>query len=310
MRVLLFGGSGLLGRALQPVLAVRGHAVVAPPHGEVDCREAAAVTACVRRARPDAVVIAAAKVGGLLANLRHGAEYLYDNALINLVTLRVCEEAGVPRALIFGGACIYPCDLTRPIREEDLLTGPLEPSSEPYALAKIAAVRYANELYRRGRCRAVAGILTNLYGDHDHFDAEEGHLIASLVVRLHAAKERGEGALELWGDGTPRRDFLHADDAARACATLLEAETPPEIVNVGSGVDFPIREIAHTVAEAVGFRSRLLFAGGVANGVARKLLAVDRMTALGWRPHVSFKEGVRRAYQSFLTQRLSSVSVP
>lgn len=303
MRVLLFGGSGLLGQALQPALAARRYAVVAPPHSEVDCREPTAVTACVRQVRPDAVVIAAAKVGGLLANLRHGAEYLYDNALINLVTLKVCAELGVPRALVLGGSCIYPCDLERPIREEDLLTGPLESSSESYAVAKIAAVRYANQLYRQGRCRAVAAILTNLYGDHDHFDAEEGHLIASLLVKCHEATRRGEARLALWGDGTPRRDCLHAEDAARAVVALLDAPEPPDTLNVGSGTDAPVREIAQLVAEVVGFRGRLVFTGQAANGVMRKLLAIDRISALGWRPRITLKDGIQRAYRSFLAQR-------
>ena len=285
------------------MLAQRGHEVVAPTSRDVDCRDAVAVTACLEQRRPDAAIVAAARVGGLMANLRHGAEYLYDNALINLVTLKACEQVGVPRAIVFGGACIYPRNLDRPIREADLLTGPLEPTSEPYALAKIAAVRYANLLYRQGRCRAVACVLTNLYGDHDRFDAEEGHLIASLIVKMHEAKERGDGTLALWGDGTPRRDFLHASDAASACLTVLEADSLPDTINIGSGMDYPVKEIAQKVAEVVGFRGRLVFPGGEPNGVARKLLAVDRIAALGWRPIVPLDAGLRRTYQSYLLLR-------
>ena len=303
MRVVLFGGHGLLGHALRALLASRSHAVTAPTSREVDCREMPAVAACLASCRPDAVIIAAAKVGGLQANIRHGAEFLYDNALINLVTLKACAHAGVARALVFGGACLYPRTLDRPIRETDLLEGPLEPTSEPYALAKIAAIRYATLLTRQGRCRATACVLANLYGDHDRFDAEEGNLVGSLIVKMHEAKTRGDDALTLWGDGTPRRELLHAEDAARACLTILEADQPPEILNVGPGTDAPVRAIAQQVAEAVGFGGRLTFSGGVSNGVARKLLAVDRITALGWRPLVPLEVGLRNAYRSYLAQR-------
>lgn len=309
MRVLLFGGRGLLGRALAPWLLQHGHEVLAPGSREVDCRQAEAVAACLTSVRPDAVIVAAGKVGGVKANMRRGAEFLYDNALINLVTLKACVQAGVPRALIFGGACLYPRDLDRPIAESDLLTGPLEPTSEPYALAKIAAIRYAMLISQDGPCRATACILANLYGDHDRFDAEEGHLVGSLMAKMHAAKMRGADQLSLWGDGTPRRELLHASDAARACLTILEADPPPDIINVGSGVDYPVREIAHSVARVVGFRGRLVFSGGVTNGVARKLMTVDRITALGWRPQVALEAGLRQAYHSYLAQQLSPTGV-
>lgn len=299
MRCLVFGGSGLLGSELWPLLMQRGYPVAAPPRQEVDCRDAAQVRACMRAFRPDAVIVAAAKVGGILANMRHGAEYLFDNAMINLTVLKACADHQVPRALVFGSSCMYPRAIDRAIVESDLLAGQLEATSEGYAVGKIAAVAYARQLSRAGACRAVACVPTNLYGDRDRFSAEEGHVIASLIVKMHAAKLAGRRRLELWGDGTPRRDFLHASDAARACLVILEANDPPELIHLGTGADYPIKEIAQKVAEAVGFTGEVIFAGGVPSGTPRKLLASEAIRAMGWSPLVSLEEGLRRAYRSY-----------
>ncbi len=302
MKALLFGGSGLLGSELSPALEKAGYRVTAPAHSEVDCRDGAQVRAVVGRFQPTVVVIAAARVGGILANIRHGSEYLYDNALLNLVTLKACEEAGVPKVLLFGSSCMYPGGMDRPITPEDLLTGPLESTNVGYGIGKIAAVLYAQAIRREGRCQTVVCVPTNLYGDRDRFSAEEGHLISSLICKMHRAKEEGQAALELWGDGTPRRDFLHASDAARACLTILEARDPPEVVHVGSGSDLTVREIAEAVGRAVGFTGRLLFQGSVGNGTFKKLLAADWIFRQGWSPQVPFEEGLRRAYRSYLSQ--------
>lgn len=284
------------------MLEKAGYRVAAPTHSEVDCRDGVQVRAAVGRLQPELVIIAAAKVGGILANIRRGSEYLYDNTLLNLVTLKACEEAGVPKVLLFGSSCMYPSGLDRPITPEDLLAGPVEMTSAGYAIGKIAAVLYARAIRREGRCQAVVCVPTNLYGDRDHFSAEEGHLVSSLICKMHRAKEEGQAALELWGDGTPRRDFLHASDAARACLTILEAENPPEVVHVGSGSDLTVREIAEHVRRAVGFTGRLVFQGSVGNGTFKKLLAADWIFRQGWKPQVSFEEGLRRTYQSYLSQ--------
>lgn len=302
MRILLFGGSGLLGSELRRLLEREGIEHAAPSRPEVDCRDGQQVRTALRSFLPSAVVVAAAKVGGILANLRHGAEFLFDNALINLVTLRACAEEKVGQVLLFGGSCVYPTGIGRPIQEEDLLTGPIEESNEGYALGKIAGAKYAELLRREGQLRATVCIPTNLYGDEDRFDPEEGHLIASLIPKMHQAKEEGLQEIRLWGDGTPRRDFLHAADAASACLALLKSQPEHSYVNLGSGFDLTVREIAEKTAEAVGFRGRLVFGGGVANGTPRRLLDTARIRALGWRPEISLEEGLRSAYRSYLAR--------
>lgn len=301
-RCLLFGGSGLLGSELKPFLETQGWEVFAPDHAEADCRSEAAVREAVHGFRPQAVVMAAARVGGILANMRGGSDFLYDNALMNLVTLRVCAEEGIGKILVFGSSCMYPNHLSRPMTPEDLLTGPLEPTSIGYAVAKLAAAEYARALRREGKIRATVCVLTSLYGDRDHFSAEEGHLISSLMVKFHDAKETGKDQVELWGDGTPRRDFLHAADAASACLALLRSQPAHPYVNLGSGFDLTVREIAEKAAEAVGFRGRLVFGGGVGNGTPRRLLDTARIRALGWRPEIPLEEGLRSAYRSYLVR--------
>lgn len=302
MRCLLFGGSGLLGSELKPLLEAASVEVSAPGHRQVDCRSETAVREAVRAFRPQAVVMAAAEVGGILANIRHGSEYLYDNALMNLVTLRICAEEGVDKALTFGSSCMYPNHLDRAMTPEDLLGGPLEPTSAGYAVAKLATLEYSRALRREKRIRSTVCILTSLYGDRDRFSAEEGHLVSSLIVKFHQAKEAGSPSVQLWGDGTPRRDFLHASDAARAVRMILQMEEPPEVVQVGSGRDLAVREIARQVAEAVGYRGQLVFGGAVSNGTFRKLLAADWIFRQGWSPEVSLPDGLRRTVQAYLSQ--------
>lgn len=308
MRCLLFGGSGLLGSELKPLLEDRGYTVWAPASRQVDCRDVAQVTESLNGFKPTVVIMAAAKLGGILANIRHGSEFLYDNTLMSLVTLKACAEEGVPRVLTFGSACMYPKDLERPIAQRDLLAGPLEPTSELYSIGKIVATRYAQALRREGRCHASICVLSNLYGDQDNFSAEEGHLISSLMVKMHQAKEARAPRLELWGDGTPRRDFLHASDAAQACLTILEAQDPPEIIHGGTGQDLSIREIAEKTAQVVGFQGEIVFNGSVSNGTSRKFLLVDWLREQGWRPRVSVEEGFRRTYQHYLSHVLCSPS--
>ena len=207
------------------------------------------------------------------------------------------------QVMLFGASCMYPKGIDRPIREDDLLTGPIEESNIGYAVGKLAAVKYAELLSREGRCRTTVCIPTNLYGDEDHFDPDEGHLIASLIPKMHRAKEEQTEEIRLWGDGTPRRDFLHAQDAARACLAVLRAQPSEIYVNIGSGYDRTVREIAEKTAQAVGFQGRLLFSGQIGNGTNRKLLETSRIRALGWHPEVSLEEGLQSAYRSYLKQQ-------
>ena len=302
-KILLFGGSGLLGSELRRLFEREGIAYAAPAHSQADCRDALMIRAILRSVRPTHVILAAARVGGILANQRRGAEFMFYNALMNLVTLQACAEEGVDQAMLFGASCMYPKGIDRPIREDDLLTGPIEESNIGYAVGKLAAVKYAELLSREGRCRTTVCIPTNLYGDEDHFDPDEGHLIASLIPKMHRAKEEQAEEIRLWGDGTPRRDFLHAQDAARACLAVLRAQPSEIYVNIGSGYDRTVREIAEKTAQAVGFQGRLLFSGQIGNGTNRKLLETSRIRALGWHPEVSLEEGLQNAYRSYLKQQ-------
>lgn len=308
-RALLFGGAGLLGSELQILLRKEGYDLWAPSSGEVDCREEADVLRAFRHWKPGLVVMAAARVGGILANMKRGSEFLRDNVRMNFSVLNACAGFGVERVLVFGSSCMYPKDIDRPMVVEDLLTAPVEPTSELYSLSKILTTQYARALRREGRCEAIVCVPNNLYGDRDRFSAEEGHLISSLIVKMHQARMERKPRLELWGDGTPRRDFLHAEDAARACLTVLKTENPPEVVHWGTGQEFTVRQIAEKVARAVGFSGEIAFTGSVSNGASRKLLAVDWLFQQGWRPRISMEQGIRRVYHAYLSQQGADASV-
>nr|WP_023588335.1 GDP-L-fucose synthase [Streptomyces thermolilacinus] len=299
-RIFVAGHRGLVGSAMIRRLTADGHEVITRDRGTLDLRDAAATGAFLADVRPDAVVLAAAKVGGILANSTQPVPFLEDNLRIQLSVIAGAHAAGVPRLLFLGSSCIYPKHAPQPIREDALLTGPLEPTNEPYALAKIAGICQVQSYRRQFGAQYISAMPTNLYGPGDNFDLETSHVLPALVRRFHEAREAGRDEVTLWGSGTPRREFLHVDDLADACATLLASYDGDAPVNVGCGQDLTIRELAETVAEVTGFTGRIAWDTSKPDGTPRKLLDVSRLTGLGWKPRVPLRDGIAATYAWWL----------
>jgi GDP-L-fucose synthase len=258
------------------------------------------------------VVLAAAKVGGILANDTLPAEFIHENLAIQTNVIHEAWRAGVKRLLFLGSSCIYPRDCPQPMKEEYLLTGPLEPTNRPYALAKIAGIEMCSAYNRQYGTQFLAVMPTNLYGPGDNFDLRTSHVLPALIRKAHEAKSRGDEALVVWGTGTPRREFLYGDDMADACVALLELDEPrfqsaigtyPPLVNIGSGSDLTIRELAELVARVVGFKGALQFDDSKPDGTPRNLLDVSRMRRLGWSSRIGMEEGIALAYREYLARR-------
>ncbi|WP_344258391.1 GDP-L-fucose synthase [Streptomyces sodiiphilus] len=299
-RIFVAGHRGLVGSAIARLLAAEGYEVITRTRDELDLRDAARTGAFLRDARPDAVVLAAARVGGIMANQRFPVPFLEDNLRIQLSVMSGAHAAGVNRLLFLGSSCIYPKHAPQPITEEALLTGPLEPTNEPYALAKIAGISQVRS-YRRQFGRSwISAMPTNLYGPGDSFDPENSHVLPALIRRFHEAKRGGREEAVLWGSGTPRREFLHSDDLARACLLLLRGYDDGLPLNVGCGSDVTIAELAATVAGAVGYTGRIGWDTSRPDGTPRKLLDVTRLRKLGFAPRVPLGLGVRETYQWWL----------
>ncbi|MGK5629107.1 GDP-L-fucose synthase family protein [Streptomyces sp. URMC 123] len=295
-RIFVAGHRGLVGSAVARRLTADGHEVVTRGRDELDLRDGARTESFLRAVRPDAVVLAAAKVGGIMANSTYPVQFLEDNLRIQLSVIGGAHAAGVGRLLFLGSSCIYPRLAPQPIREDALLTGPLEPTNEPYALAKIAGIAQVKAYRRQYGAAYVSAMPTNLYGPGDNFDLETSHVLPALVRRFHEAKRDGAPEVVLWGSGAPRREFLHVDDLAAACATLLAAYDGDEPVNVGCGEDLTIRELAEAVRDVVGYRGGIAWDTSKPDGTPRKLLDISRMTALGWRPRIPLRQGIADVY--------------
>jgi GDP-L-fucose synthase len=252
------------------------------------------------RHRPEVVIVAAAKVGGILANDRSPVEFLVDNLLIEANLIRAAHAEGVAKLLFLGSSCIYPKLAPQPLREEALLTGPLEPTNEWYAVAKIAGIKLCAAYRRQHGCDFIAAMPTNLYGPFDNFDLEGSHVVPALLRKMHEARLAGATEVEIWGSGTPRRELLHVDDLADACLFLLRHYSAEPHLNIGCGEDLTIAELAETISEVVGFKGRLRFNAGYPDGTPRKLLDVSRLTGLGWRPRIGLREGLAATYAWFV----------
>ena len=295
------GHRGLVGSAVWRHLEARGHTrLIGRTSGELDLRERGAVDAFFEEQRPVYVVLAAAKVGGIVANSTYPADFLSENLRIQANVLDAAARTGVTRLLFLGSSCIYPKYADQPIREDSLLTGPLEPTNDAYAIAKIAGVLHVQALRRQHGVSFISAMPTNLFGSNDNFDPETSHVLPALVRKFAEAKRSGAASVELWGTGTPRREFLWADDLARACLTLLERYDDPAPINIGVGEDVTIEELARLIAEVVGYHGALTFDPARPDGTPRKLLDVSRIHALGWRAEVSLREGVEQIYRWFL----------
>ena len=299
-KIFVAGHRGMVGSAIVRRLQASGYGkLVTRTHAELDLLDQRAVHSFLATERPDYVFIAAAKVGGIQANNTYRADFLYQNLQIEANLIHGAHAAGVQWLMFLGSSCIYPRDCPQPIKEEYLLTGPLEPTNEPYAIAKIAGIKLTESYNRQHGHQYVSVMPTNLYGPNDNYDLATSHVVPALIRKAHEAKQRGDAEYVVWGTGTPRREFLYVDDLADACVNLMEQGYDGPLVNIGSGEDVTISELAHTVMSAVGFDGRVTFDASKPDGTPRKLLDVSRLAALGWRATTSLPDGIRKAYAAF-----------
>ena len=305
--VFIAGHRGLVGSALMRACATRAIPTVVRTRQELDLRNPAAVTDFIASAKPQTVIIAAAKVGGILANDTYRYDFIADNLVIELNLIEACRVHHVPRVLFLGSSCIYPKLAPQPMREDCLLTSPLEPTNEPYAIAKIAGVKLIESCNRQYRTDWLSAMPTNLYGPGDNFDLNGSHVLPAMIRKFHEAKLAGNAPVTLWGSGTPRREFLHVDDLADGCLHLLAnvhaGQVPGDLVNLGCGNDVTIRELAELVQRIVDHRGEIVWDASKPDGTPRKLMDVSRMTGLGWTASTPLAAGIAGAYRWFLDNR-------
>jgi GDP-L-fucose synthase len=301
-RVFVAGHRGMVGSACVRRLEREGCTILTVGRERLDLTRQAAVEAWMEEARPEVVVVAAARVGGILANDTYPAEFLYENLMIEANLIHAAHRVGVAKLLFLGSSCIYPREAPQPIPEEALLAGPLEPTNEWYAVAKIAGIKLC-QAYRRQHGRDfIAAMPCNLYGPNDYFHPERSHVIPALLRRFHEAARRGDPEVVCWGTGRPRREFLHVDDLAEACVFLLRRYSDAPHVNVGTGTDISIAELAALVARVTGFRGRIAWDTSKPDGTPLKRMDVARITAMGWAPRIPFEEGLAQTYRWFVEQ--------
>lgn len=299
-RVFVAGHRGMVGSAIVRRLASEGCEVLTTSRAELDLKDQGAVRNWFDMQRPDAVFLAAAKVGGILANDSFPADFLYDNLMIEANVIEAAHRSDVSKLLFLGSSCIYPKFAAQPIVEDALLTGPLEPTNEWYAIAKIAGIKLA-QAYRRQHGRDfISAMPTNLYGPGDNFDLQSSHVLPALIRKTHEAKAAGADSITIWGTGTPRREFLHVDDLADACVFLMQTYSSDSHVNVGFGDDVTIRELAEAVKTAVGFDGAVICDTSKPDGTPRKLMDSSRLADLGWRPRTPLDQGIASVYRWFL----------
>jgi len=299
-KLFIAGHRGMVGAALVREAAKFGEfQVITATRKELDLCDQSAVFAYLAAHKPDVVIIAAAKVGGIHANATYPADFIYENLAIASNLVEGCRRVGVERVLFLGSSCIYPKLAPQPMPEDCLLSSPLEPSNEAYAIAKIAGLKLCQHYRAQHGLIYHSAMPTNLYGPGDNYHPENSHVIPALIRRFHEAKERGDSAVSIWGSGTPRREFLHVDDLATACFHLLTLENPPDWVNVGTGEDLTILELAQAVAEITGCRGEILTDPSKPDGTPRKLLDISKIKATGWQPVVPFRTGLATAYEDF-----------
>lgn len=304
------GHRGLVGSAIVRALTRQGYAnLIVKPRSELDLRDRSAVDAFFRVHKPAYVFLAAARVGGILANSTYPVEFLLENLEIHTHILRASHEHAVKKLFFLGSSCIYPKFAEQPITEDALLTGPLEPTNKAYAIAKIAGITLCQSYWEEYGDRFIAAMPTNLYGPNDNFDLQTSHVLPALMRKFHEAKERNAPTVTLWGTGTPRREFLHVDDCAEACLFLMKQYEQPEIVNIGTGEDLPIAELGRLIARIVGFRGEIVFDPSKPDGMPRKQLNVDKIHRLGWRHRIPLEEGIRSTYDWLLKNHAAALAV-
>ena len=301
-RVLVCGHRGMVGGAIVRRLAGEDCTVLTASRAELDLKNQAAVDRWMTDNRPQAVFLAAAKVGGILANANAPADFLYDNLMIEANVISAAHRSGVEKLLFLGSSCIYPKLAEQPIREEALLTGPLEPTNEWYAIAKIAGIKLCQAYRQQHGADFISAMPTNLYGPGDNFDLATSHVLPALIRKVHEAKVSGAPSVTLWGTGMPRREFLHVDDCAEALVFVMQNYSGAEHINVGSGSDLTILELAQTVCRIVGFGGSIVTDPTKPDGTPRKLMDGSRIAAMGWQPRIGLEDGIRSTYEYFLRQ--------
>jgi GDP-L-fucose synthase len=300
-RIFVAGHRGLVGSAIWRELQRRGFTgLIGRSHTELDLLDGLAVRRFYEQEKPEYVVDAAAKVGGILANDRHPAEFLFQNLQIQNNLIHGAYQAKVRKLLFLGSSCIYPRQAPQPMKEEHLLTGPLEPTNEWYAVAKIAGIKMCQAYRRQYGCDFISAMPTNLYGPNDNYDLQASHVLPALVRKFHEAKAAEAPTVTCWGSGAPLRDFLYVDDLARACVFLLENYSEEGFINIGAGCEVTIRELTETVRRVLGYAGKIVWDTSKPDGMPRKLMDSSRLFALGWRPQVKLEEGIRLAYEDFL----------
>jgi GDP-L-fucose synthase len=320
-KIYVAGHQGLVGSALLRQLQALGNAnILSRSRQELDLTDQSQVREFFTQERPDYVFLAAAKVGGILANSAYPADFIYQNLLIQTNVIYEAYRTGVKRLLFLGSSCIYPKHAPQPMKEESLLSGPLEPTNRAYAVAKIAGIEMCSSYNRQHRTRFLAAMPTNLYGPGDHYDLQDSHVIPALILKMHEAKISGADHVTVWGTGTPRREFLYSGDAAEACVFLINLpdqrldeivsnDDSPPLVNIGCGEDVTVRELAELIADVVGFRGKLVLDASKPDGTPQKLLDISRLTALGWKASTALREGLLVTYKDFLDRHKAATAV-
>ena len=299
-KIYIAGHRGMVGSAIHRRLKREGfHNFVFRTSAELDLRDQAAVREFFRDERPDYVFLAAAKVGGIVANNTYRAEFLYDNLMMESNVIDAAYRSGVKKLMFLGSSCIYPKLAPQPLREDYLLTGPLEETNEPYAIAKIAGIKLCESYRSQYGCNFISVMPTNLYGPNDNYDLQNSHVLPALIRKFHEAKLDGTPTVDVWGSGSPRREFLHADDLADACLFLMENYDDPTLINIGTGEDVTIRELAELVQQTVGYEGKIVWNTSKPDGTPRKLMDVSKLHGLGWRHRTELPDGIRTVYEAY-----------
>jgi GDP-L-fucose synthase len=304
-KIYVAGHRGMVGSAIMRKLNSEGfNNIIVRTSSELDLRNQNAVNVFFEAEKPDVVVLAAAKVGGIHANNVYRAEFLYDNLMIEANIIHAAYKSKAEKLLFLGSSCIYPKMADQPLKEECLLTGELEPTNEPYAIAKIAGIKLCESYRDQYGCNFISAMPTNLYGPNDNYDLNNSHVLPALLRKFHTAKQEGNSAVEIWGTGSPKREFLHVEDLASACFFLLQNYNEKELVNIGCGEEISIKDLALTIKKVVGFDGELMFDISKPDGTPRKLLSIDKLHKLGWIHQIELEDGIKRVYKNALDNHL------
>ncbi len=308
-KIYIAGHNGMVGSAILRKLKKEGYTnFVCKSSKELDLRNQQAVLDFFEKEKPEFVFLAAAKVGGIQANNIYRADFIYDNLQIENNVIYAAYKYEVKKLLFLGSSCIYPKDCPQPIKEEYLLSGPLEKTNEPYALAKIAGLKLCESFHLQYGCNFISLMPTNMYGPKDNYDLNNSHVLPALIRKIHEAKTNQKNEVEIWGTGKPKREFLHTQDLADACFYFMQHHNTPDIINIGTGEDLSIQELAELIARIIGFEGILVFNTSKPDGTMRKVLDISKAKKLGWSPKISLEEGIKMTYQNFLKEVLEKVS--